>query len=84
VSDVTRILEAVNKAIQSREELLPLVYEELRRLATHRMANEAAAIHYTHRTCSRSLVAIGRTETRNGTVAPTSLAPPPSNAPDSH
>jgi RNA polymerase sigma factor (TIGR02999 family) len=43
MSDVTVIL---NRAEQgdptAAEELLPLVYDELRRLATHRMANEAA------------------------------------------
>lgn len=43
VSDVTRILEAARQGDpKASEELLPLVYEELRRLAAHRMANEAA------------------------------------------
>jgi RNA polymerase sigma factor (TIGR02999 family) len=43
VSDVTRILEADRQGDpRAAEELLPLVYEELRRLAMHRMANEAA------------------------------------------
>jgi len=42
VSDVTRILERVEHGdLQAADELLPLVYEELRRLAAHRMANEA-------------------------------------------
>jgi RNA polymerase sigma factor (TIGR02999 family) len=41
VSEVTRILEsAQNGDPKAAEELLPLVYEELRRLATHKMANE--------------------------------------------
>lgn len=41
MNDVTRILEAVQKGDASApEELLPLVYEELRRLATHAMARE--------------------------------------------
>ena len=43
MSDVTRILEAAQQGDpKAAEELLPLVYEELRRLATHRMANEVA------------------------------------------
>lgn len=43
VSDVTRILQAAQQGDpKASEELLPLVYEELRRLAAHRMANEAA------------------------------------------
>ncbi|HHY84896.1 MAG TPA: sigma-70 family RNA polymerase sigma factor [Verrucomicrobia bacterium] len=43
MSDVTRILEAAqNGDPTAAEQLLPLVYEELRRLAAHRMANEAA------------------------------------------
>jgi len=43
VSDVTRIFGAVESGDpNAAEELLPLVYEELRRLARHRMANERA------------------------------------------
>jgi RNA polymerase sigma factor (TIGR02999 family) len=43
MSDVTRILEAVQQGdAKAADELLPLVYEELRRLAEHKMANEAA------------------------------------------
>jgi RNA polymerase sigma factor (TIGR02999 family) len=43
VSDVTRILEAAQQGDPTAaEQLLPLVYEELRRLAAHKMANEAA------------------------------------------
>ena len=43
VSDVTHILERAEQGDpKAAEELLPLVYEELRRLAAHRMANEAA------------------------------------------
>ena len=42
MSDVTQILERVERGdAQAAEELLPLVYEELRRLATHKMAFEA-------------------------------------------
>jgi RNA polymerase sigma factor (TIGR02999 family) len=42
VSEFTRILEGVQQGDpRAAEELLPLVYEELRKLAAHRMANEA-------------------------------------------
>src|SRR2546428_9428539 len=42
VSDVTRILEAAQQGDpKAADQLLPLVYEELRRLAAHKMANEA-------------------------------------------
>jgi RNA polymerase sigma factor (TIGR02999 family) len=44
MSDVTRILNRVQEGDPKvAAELLPLVYEELRRLAAHKMANEAAA-----------------------------------------
>jgi RNA polymerase sigma factor (TIGR02999 family) len=43
VSDVTLILAAINRGeSRASEELLPLVYGELRRLAAARMAREAA------------------------------------------
>jgi RNA polymerase sigma factor (TIGR02999 family) len=43
VSDVTRILDRVQQGdSKAAEELLPLVYDELRKLAEHRMASEAA------------------------------------------
>jgi RNA polymerase sigma factor (TIGR02999 family) len=43
VSDVTVILNRVQQGDpHAAEDLLPLVYQELRRLATHKMANEAA------------------------------------------
>jgi RNA polymerase sigma factor (TIGR02999 family) len=42
VSDVTHILERAQAGDpQAAEELLPLVYDELRRLAAHKLANEA-------------------------------------------
>ena len=42
VSEVTRILQSIeNGEARAAEELLPLVYEELRRLAAHRMSGEA-------------------------------------------
>jgi len=43
VSDVTQILERVEQGDpKAAEELLPLVYEELRKLAAHNLAQEAA------------------------------------------
>ena len=42
MNEVTRILDRVQSGdAKAAEELLPLVYEELRRLAAHKMANEA-------------------------------------------
>src|SRR3954453_18357018 len=42
MSDFTRVLEAAQRGDpNAAEELLPLVYHELRRLAAHKMANEA-------------------------------------------
>ena len=43
MSDVTRILEAAQHGDPTAaDQLLPLVYDELRRLAAHKMASEAA------------------------------------------
>ncbi len=43
MSDVTRILSAIEHGdAKAADELLPLVYEELRKLAAHRMGNEAS------------------------------------------
>jgi RNA polymerase sigma factor (TIGR02999 family) len=43
VSEVTLILAAIDQGdSNAAEKLLPLVYEELRKLAAHRMASEAA------------------------------------------
>lgn len=42
MSDVTQILQAIERGENSAERLLPLVYEELRKLAAAKMANEAA------------------------------------------
>src|SRR6266851_5434859 len=43
MSEVTRILSAIDRGDgKAAEELLPLVYQELRRLAAQKMANEAA------------------------------------------
>ncbi len=44
MNDVTRILEAIQQGDQAAsDQLLPLVYNELRRLARARMADEASA-----------------------------------------
>ena len=41
MSDITQILSAIEQGdLQAAEKLLPLVYEELRRLATQRLASE--------------------------------------------
>jgi RNA polymerase sigma factor (TIGR02999 family) len=41
MSDVTRILEAIDRGDpKAADELLPLVYEELRKLVEHKMASE--------------------------------------------
>src|SRR5215813_1481280 len=43
MSEVTRILSAIERGDPNAAgELLPLVYDELRKLATHKMAREAA------------------------------------------
>ena len=43
MSEVTRILNAIDKGDSTAaQELLPLVYEELRKIAAHKMAGEAA------------------------------------------
>jgi RNA polymerase sigma factor (TIGR02999 family) len=43
ISGVTRILNAIEKGdAKAADQLLPLVYEELRKLAAHKMANEAS------------------------------------------
>ena len=43
MSEVTRILTAIEQGdAKSTEELLPVVYHELRRLAAHKMASEPA------------------------------------------
>jgi RNA polymerase sigma factor (TIGR02999 family) len=43
VSDVTRILESIEQGdLKAADELLPLVYGELRKLAAAKMANEAS------------------------------------------
>src|SRR2546427_8974207 len=43
MSDVTRILDAMQGDSKAAEQLLPLVYDELRKLAAHKMANETSS-----------------------------------------
>ena len=43
MNDVTRILNSLERGESSAEELLPFVYEELRKLAASRLANESPA-----------------------------------------
>lgn len=40
MSEITQILQAVERGENSAERLLPLVYEELRRVAAHKLAQE--------------------------------------------
>jgi RNA polymerase sigma factor (TIGR02999 family) len=43
LNDITQVLNAVEAGdLQAGEQLLPLVYQELRRLAAHKLANETA------------------------------------------
>src|SRR5262245_64817291 len=43
MSQVTQILQAIKQGdAKAAEELLPLVYDELRKIAAHKMANERA------------------------------------------
>jgi hypothetical protein len=49
MSEITFLLEAANRGdSQAAEQLLPLVYEELRRLAAAKMASENPS----HRACA--------------------------------
>ena len=41
MGDITQILQAVEQGENSGERLLPLVYDELRKLAAHKLAHEA-------------------------------------------
>jgi hypothetical protein len=43
MSDITQLLNAADSDPKAAEELLPVVYAELRRLAAAKMANEAAS-----------------------------------------
>ena len=57
--DVTRLLEAIQHGDpKAAEELLPLVYEELRKLAAHKMSHEAAG-HTLHLTANQQTSKLG-------------------------
>ncbi len=56
MNDVTRILSAIEAGTpQAADELLPLVYNELRKLAGARLAREAGADASSYRAGSRSV-----------------------------
>ena len=59
MSDVTQLLEAIQHGDpKAAEELLPLVYEELRKLAAHKMSHEAAG-HTLHLTANQQTSKLG-------------------------
>ena len=63
IHEITRLLDAAaHGEPHAPAELLPLVYEELRKLAAHRMTAERSGPHTTRdRGCSaRSLYPVGR------------------------
>ena len=65
MSDVTRILSQIEQGDpKAAEQLLPLVYEELRRVASEKLAQERPgqtlqAMALVHEACDARLVAIG-------------------------
>ena len=74
MSDVTRILSAIEQGDQkASEQLLPLVYDELRKLISHRMTGESPdhtlrATALVHEAYIRLLTASNhKTETAAGT-----------------
>ena len=81
MDDVTRILSAVEQGDpHAAEQLLPLVYDELRKLAAQRMAQEAPGqtLQATALVHEAYLRLVGRPSTaRTGTAAATSSPPPP-------
>ena len=61
MSDVTHILNAINLGnARAAEQLLPLIYDELRRLAAAKMANEAPTIRSMPRPLCMKRSAVGR------------------------
>ncbi len=80
MTDVTQILNAIQQGDPSAsDQLLPLVYDELRILARQRLSNEKPgqtlqATALVHEAYLRSW---GTTKNRVGTIAVTSLRQPP-------
>ena len=80
MNEVTRILSAIEAGDpQAAEQLLPLVYDELRRLADRRLAREKPgqtlqATALVHEAYLRLVDPGGQ---RPGTIAATSSPPPP-------
>src|SRR5581483_10957352 len=79
MSDVTRILNAIEHGdAKAADELLPLVYEELRKLASYKMANEApgqtlqptALVH-------EAWLRLSGNQNQNGMAGAISSPPPP-------
>ena len=75
MSDVTQILHQIEQGdARAAEQLLPLVYDELRRLAAHKLAQERAGqtLQATALVHEAYLRLIGATRIGAGTIAATS------------
>src|SRR5436853_7194463 len=80
MSEVTRILSAIELGdARAAEQLLPLVYEELRKLAAHKLAHEkpGQTLQATALVHEAYLRLVGATPSSPGRTAATSLPPPP-------
>ncbi len=78
--EVTRILGAIAQGDPSAaEQLLPLVYDELRRLAAEKMAQErpGQTLEATALVHEAYICLVDAAKHRTGTTATTSLPPPP-------
>jgi hypothetical protein len=78
MAEITRILEAVQQGdLQAAAELFPLVYEELRKVASQKMAHEAPGPRSNPRSLSMKPGCGWRAaRVTNGKTELTSLAPP--------
>ena len=66
MTEVTTILAAIDHGEpNAAERLLPLVYDELRKLAAQRLAHESRANPRGHRTCPRGLSPVARRRVRS-------------------
>ena len=80
VSDVTQLLSAIDAGDpKASDQLLPLVYEELRKLAAVKIAQEkpGQTLQATALVHEAWLRLVGSEEQKPGTAAAISLAPPP-------